>query len=85
MTRGDAMPKGVQTKDKGCDLYEKCLECPLPSCRYDVQAPRQDHAARRDAIREAARPGITHTALAEQFGVSLNTVKRALKSELADA
>ena len=32
---GGNYPTHVIVPDSGCDLYGRCLECPLPMCRYD--------------------------------------------------
>jgi|TARA_R100000789_G_scaffold85584_1_gene81576 hypothetical protein len=28
-------------EDTGCDLFDACLECPLPECRYDISIEKQ--------------------------------------------
>ena len=28
-------PTHVIVPDSGCDLYGRCLECPMPMCRYE--------------------------------------------------
>ena len=32
---GARKPTHYLVSDSGCDLYARCLDCPLPRCRYD--------------------------------------------------
>ena len=38
---GGNYPTHVIVPDSGCDLYGRCLECPLPMCRYDYTNRKQ--------------------------------------------
>ena len=41
ITQGYHVGEGYQDRvppDRGCDLWAKCLTCPLPMCRYDYPA-----------------------------------------------
>ena len=88
--RGDALPEHIQYRDTGCDLSPSCLNCTLPLCRYD-QPPEPPGTAYRAARRlcmigrdeEIARvwrrEHLSIKALAQRFGVSRNTILRALK------
>ena len=31
----DLLPEIMAYRDTGCEISEHCLECPLPSCKYD--------------------------------------------------
>ena len=33
--REDALPENQDFRDTGCSLSPRCLDCPLPRCRYD--------------------------------------------------
>ena len=38
----------------GCSLFARCLECPLPVCRYDVPTPLWQEVLRRLRVEEGA-------------------------------
>jgi AraC-like DNA-binding protein len=80
--RGDALPENQEYADSGCDIWERCLTCPLPRCRYDEPGgARQIFLRERDS--EIARlrrgDGATIDELAQRFGVSRRTVFRVLR------
>jgi hypothetical protein len=52
--REDALPENLDYADSGCDIWDRCLTCPLPRCRYDEPGgARQIFLRERD--REVAR------------------------------
>lgn len=80
--RMDGLPESRNWPDKGCDLAPKCLECPFPQCRYDLpggalQAARPEE--RYVVIREMHAAGMHAADIAEECGIGLKTVYRALK------
>jgi AraC-like DNA-binding protein len=80
--RDDALPENQEYADSGCDIWERCLTCPLPRCRYDEPGgARQIFLRERDS--EIARlrrgDGATIDELAQRFGVSRRTVFRVLR------
>ena len=38
---GGNYPTHLIVPDKGCDLYGRCLECPMPKCRYDYSNTKE--------------------------------------------
>ena len=79
MTNGPSLEFLYQ--DNGCELAPKCLECPLPVCKYDGYRNAQKKLLReiRDRrIREMKLGGAAVAEIAESLGVSLRTVFRGL-------
>ena len=82
----DLPPEYCQYRDKGCDLADSCLKCPLPQCIYDVPRGRQ-HWLKKLRDREIARlfssegKGVKELAL--MFGLSRRTIHRALRNSLS--
>ena len=68
--------------DTGCDVAPRCLECPLPACKYDDPAAyRQATQRNLDRLVRQARhdTGLGAARLGRQFGVSERTVYRILQ------
>ena len=65
-------------KDTGCDLHPKCLECPLPMCKYDD--PDRRVPMRRDVrdaqIIDLLAQGVKIPNVAAEVGTSERTVYR---------
>lgn len=64
-------------KHDGCDLFESCLECPLPCCVFELPQPviqriSYIHDSRNDdaAMLADYRAGMRVTAIAIKHGVS---------------
>ena len=80
--RGDALPENQEYPDNGCGIWDRCLTCPLPRCRYD-----EPGGARPIFLRERAGEiarlrrgdGVGIDELARRFGVSRRTVFRVLR------
>ena len=80
--REDALPESLDYHDTGCELAPRCLDCPLPRCRYD-----QPGGARRlltesrdtEIARRRATERIPINALARQYGLSRRSVFRILR------
>ena len=64
--------------DTGCSLFPKCLECPLPRCRYDMRAWEQGLPSmiRNLKIKQGLNEGRTIKELAEEYGLSERTIWR---------
>ena len=80
-TGSAVMTKETAKSDRGCDVFARCLECPLPSCVEDEARGRQRVrlAARNNGMVALRQRGQTTREIAEVFGVSRRTVERALR------
>jgi len=61
-------------KDTGCELYPRCLECPLSLCRFEVKVSAQE---RRQQMLECV--GLTAKQAAQKLGVSRQHVYQLRK------
>lgn len=79
--RQDALPESLEYRDTGCSLAPRCLDCPLPRCRYDEPGgARRLLTETRDAeIVVARQQGLPINALARQYGLSRRSVFRILR------
>ncbi|HXF50100.1 MAG TPA: helix-turn-helix domain-containing protein [Dehalococcoidia bacterium] len=85
--RRDALPEHMTYRDEGCELAPRCLECPLPRCKYDEPggARRLRVETRDRALIDVWRAeGLTVNELARRFGVSRRSVFRILQAARAD-
>ena len=79
--RKDALPEHVRYRDEGCDVFESCLRCPLPRCRYDVPGGVRtllNRARDREIRRLRDETALSIEAIAARFHVSRRTVFRVL-------
>ena len=77
----DLPPEYCRYRDEGCDLARACLDCPFEQCIYDEPGGKQRLVKRlrdREIVRLHTSEGKNEKELAEMFGVSRRTVKRAL-------
>ena len=72
-------------RDAGCDWSPSCLGCPLPKCVYDL-TPAEKNAYRRQrrlirdqAMAMAVFAGVSPETVADEEGVTVRTVFRAMK------
>ena len=76
------LPEQGNFVDTGCDLEPACLSCSLPRCQYDAPAARLPYGFTQRTveltplIRAAMAEGKSQTAIAREFGVSRETVKK---------
>ena len=67
--------------NNGCRLYQDCFTCPYEEC---VDGSRHGRTIvkeiRYSQIREMAGQGIGRRKIAKELGVSIQTVRRALKN-----
>ena len=80
MPRIDAYPEALVYADTGCRESPRCLDCPLPVCRFDDPAGRM-RALREERARRAAemrRHGASIDTIATAFGLSRRSVQRVL-------
>ena len=70
----------------GCDFvrwhprFAHCTDCPLPACRYDLEAGQGRALAICYAVARLARAGRDRDEIAAQLGVSKRTVVRSLRA-----
>lgn len=84
LPRTDAFPDGLNWVDTGCEVSPRCLECPLPSCKYETPSSmrgnevktRKAHA-RFAQVREALDRGERAQEIAARMGISIRTIRRA--------
>lgn len=84
LVRSDALVDDVDWgEDDGCDLFARCLECPLPKCRYDSLTAAEVHnmvnAARNAEIVRLYVDGELIENIAQRLGVSRRSVFRITK------
>lgn len=63
--------------DRGCEVAPRCLECPLPQCRYDRPGQAERAAALDARTAEVARltaAGMTDGEIADRLGISRGNV-----------
>jgi AraC-like DNA-binding protein len=80
--REDALPENLEYADGGCDLWDRCLTCPLPRCRYDEPGGARQLFLRerdREIVRLYRGDGVSIDALARRFGISRRSVFRSLR------
>lgn len=67
--------------DKGCDLHDSCLSCPLPYCRYDdsMGIRRLQSNERKAEILECYKSGMQPFDIAKKVGCSRETVYRIIR------
>lgn len=78
--RSDALPENTDYRDDGCEVSPRCLDCPLPRCRYEDPGgvPGILRELRDESIRQAAGRGTTADDLARTHQVSRRTIFRVL-------
>ena len=78
----DLIPDDINWRDRGCEYFPSCLNCPLPKCLEDEPRGQQRLRmnARRRRMEELSRLGKNVKEIAGLFGVSTRTVQRALEN-----
>jgi DNA invertase Pin-like site-specific DNA recombinase len=68
-------------RDKGCDLFPSCLNCPLPKCVEENSKERRQVKlkARDKGIVELRQKGIPIEIIAKRYSISRRMVFRILK------
>jgi len=68
--------------DTGCEAAPRCLECPLPHCRYDggrgIRRVRNE-IRDRQIIELRAAGGLTMLEIARRFGISRRSAFRIIE------
>jgi hypothetical protein len=72
--------------DTGCAVSPKCVECPLPLCRYEVPGGIGEltRSPRDEDIRTLRQQGASVAELMERSGLSRRTVFRILAKSPTD-
>ena len=78
----DILPDDINWRDRGCEFFPACLNCPLPKCLEDEPRGQQRlrMAARKRRMVELRQVGKSVREIAGLFGVSKRTVQRALQN-----
>lgn len=86
MPPSDGLPESIHYRDEGCSVAPRCLDCPLPKCRFDVAGGVRAirNAARDPMIIAASAGGASVDAISTQFGVSRRVVFRVLQASRKD-
>lgn len=76
----DPLPERVPYRDDGCSVSPRCLDCPLPQCKYDDPVSYQEELRRQrdNRVLEAYWRCSNVAQAAAQAGVSPRTVHRIL-------
>ncbi len=76
MSASDRLPEQTHYRDDGCEISPRCLECPLPACRYDMPPKRAGALMREAELRRLLAAGFTADEAAVKMGISRRTVFR---------
>ena len=68
-------------RDTGCSIAPKCLECPLPQCRYDDPYDFVGKEVRNEEIRQERRSGARVVDLAVKWNLGKRTIHRIVSSK----
>ena len=82
----ELLPDDIEWRDRGCELFPACLNCPLPRCVEEEPRGQQRlrMEARKRRMAEMRVGGKTIREIARLFGVSIRTVQRALRRDYGD-
>jgi hypothetical protein len=81
------LPADFNHPDRGCEVHPRCLECPLPACKYDDLAGYRRQLRRSQDLqifRAVVRRRFSQVQAADHFGVSRRTVQRVLQRVRAE-
>ncbi|MBM31400.1 MAG: hypothetical protein CL764_00925 [Chloroflexi bacterium] len=81
LVRSDTLPEYSNYIDNGCDLFDSCLNCPLPRCRYDDPGwIQKEKIEERDMkIYRKRKEGCSIKILAKEYNLSTRTIHRAMR------
>lgn len=72
----DGLPEHATYVDEGCDLWEHCMSCPLPKCRYEMEPGKARSLLMAAALDRMLHAGVTLDGAAVILGVSRRTIFR---------
>jgi hypothetical protein len=86
LSQTNTQPEDNNFSDKGCNLYNSCLNCPLPSCVFDEPNGRINYIRRQRDIEilHRFRRGESLEKLASCFEISRRTIQRVLKNSIVE-
>ena len=78
--RRDRLPEHSIYDDDGCEVAPRCLQCPLPQCKYDAGAGsrRLVNGPRDSEIRQLRADGAKVKSLAQRFSLTQRSIFRIL-------
>lgn len=79
---GSSVSDFVHYRDDGCEIAPRCLECPLPACRYDLPPKVAGALLRAGHCQKLLHQGLTADEVAVAMGVSRRTVFRLKQQPL---
>ncbi len=82
------IPKERTPPDRGCEVSPKCIDCPLPTCKYDNPADykTEKRKARHALIAQAVETEkLTKIEAAERFQCTPRSVFRIMQRSREDA
>jgi hypothetical protein len=76
------LPDDINWKDKGCELFHSCLNCPLPRCAEEEPRGKQRlrMLTRTSRMTQLHQQGKSTREIASIFQVNQRTVQRTLFS-----
>ncbi len=85
MSASDRLPEQMHYRDDGCEISARCLECPLPACRYDMPPKRAGALMREAELNRLLAAGLSADEAAVKMGVSRRTVFRLKRYSASNA
>ena len=80
--RGAGTHYPAHYQDRGCDVSESCLTCPLSQCKHDDPGAYIEYQRRfrdRRICKAVAVEGLTVDEAAQRFSVTVRTIFRAIQ------
>lgn len=87
IVRTDTFAENARHTDTGCTIagtvYDSCLACPLPVCKYDDPAwlSRGDRQIRDEEIARRRNDGERAGTIAKEYEVSIRTIHRICQNQ----
>lgn len=78
----DLLPEHTHYRDNGCEVSPRCVECPLPRCRYELPGGLSGlrRRGRNANVLAFHRRGSSIDTLARDFNLSRRTIFRIVAS-----
>ena len=78
----------IEYEDTGCEISDKCVECPLPQCKHDdaVWYRRYKQLAKQyDLLEKLTVPFVDYQVLSMEYTCTIETIKRLHKQVLTNS